>query len=257
MATPLKGRTILITRAEKSGTDLAEKLRALGAEVLSLPGIEVLPPHSWAPLDAAVAELGTFEWLVFTSQNAIEPFFERLVKHGPQSLALRALRIAAVGTGTARALQARGLHVHLVPAEHVAEALAEVLAPLAVGKRLLWPRAEHARDTLSARLVAAGALEVVAVPAYRSQTPRIDSAPVRAALAAGRVDAVTLGSAQTLKGVIELLGREGVAWLGRTRLICLGPIVESACRGAGLADVTVAKPHTVQGLVDATVQALR
>jgi uroporphyrinogen-III synthase len=257
VATPLKGRTILITRAEGSGNELGAKLRALGADVLSLPGIEVLPPRDWAPLDAAVAALASFDWLVFTSQNAIEPFFERLVKHGPQSLALRALRIAAVGTGTARALQARGLHVHIVPAEHVAEALAEALAPRVVGKRLLWPRAEHARDTLTARLVAAGAQEVVSAPAYRSQTPQVDAAPVRAALAAGQVDAVTLGSAQTLKGVLELLGREGVAWLGRTRLICLGPIVESACRGAGLADVTVAQPHTVQGLVDATVQALR
>jgi uroporphyrinogen-III synthase len=122
---------------------------------------------------------------------------------------------------------------------------------------LLWPRAEHARDTISERLLASGALEVVAAPAYRSQTPRVDAGPIRAALAAGRVDGVTLGSARTLHGVLELLGREGVAWLGRTRLICLGPIVESACRGAGLADVTVAKPHTIQGLVDATVEALR
>ena len=73
MATPLKGRTVLVTRAERSGDELAVKLRALGAEVLSLPGIEILPPRDWAPLDAAVTALSTFEWLVFTSQNAIEP----------------------------------------------------------------------------------------------------------------------------------------------------------------------------------------
>jgi uroporphyrinogen III methyltransferase/synthase len=224
---------------------------------MSLPGIEILPPQDWAPLDAAVAELRSFDWLIFTSQNAIDPFFERLVKQGPQTIALKGLRVAAVGTGTARALAARGLVVHVVPTQHVAEALADALAPSVSGKRLLWPRAEHARDTISERLLASGALEVVAAPAYRSQTPRVDAGPIRAALAAGRVDGVTLGSARTLHGVLELLGREGVAWLGRTRLICLGPIVESACRGAGLADVTVAKPHTIQGLVDATVEALR
>ncbi len=259
VAASLKGRTVLVTRGEKApgtGDELGDKLRALGAEVLSLPGIEILPPRDWAPLDEAVAALGTFDWLVFTSQNAIDPFFERLLKQGPQTIALRGLRLAAVGTGTARALAARGLDVHVVPAEHVAEALAEALAPAVAGKRVLWPRAEHARDTLTERLLAAGALAVVAAPAYRSQTPKVDAGPVRAALAAGRVDAVTVGSARTLHGVLELLGREGIAWLGRTRLICLGPIVESACRGAGLADVTVAKPHTLQGLVDATVQAL-
>ena len=257
MPTPLKGRTILITGAERSGTELGAKLRALGAQLLSLPGIEIVPPSSWAPLDEAVARLASFEWLVFTSQNAIEPFFDRLVKHGPQTIAMRGLRVAAVGSSTARTLTARGLDVHVVPAEHVAEALAGALAPHVVGKRVLWPRAEQARDVLSSRLLAAGALEVVAAPAYRSQTPQVDAAPVRAALEAGRVDATTLASARTLRGVLELLGREGVAWLGRTRLICLGPIVESACRSEGLLDVTVAKPHTIQGLVDATVLALR
>jgi uroporphyrinogen III methyltransferase/synthase len=256
----LKGRTILVTRAATApGTkdELGAKLRALGAEVLSLPGIEILPPSSWAPLDAAVARLGVFEWLVFTSQNAVEPFFQRLVKHGPQTIAMRGLRLAAVGTSTARALEARGLEVNVVPAEHVAEALAAALAPHVAGKRLLWPRGEQGRDVLTERLVAAGAEEVAVAPAYRTQTPKLDAGPVRAALAAGRVDAVTLGSARTLRGVLDLLGREGRDWLGRTHVICLGPIVEAACRAEGLTNLTVAKPHTIQGLVKATVRSLK
>jgi uroporphyrinogen III methyltransferase/synthase len=256
MPTPLKGRTILVTRAEKAGDELGAKLRALGAEILSLPGLEIVPPASWAALDAAVARLASFEWLVFTSRNAIEPFFDRLLKQGPKTIALRGLRVAAVGRGTAGALEARGLHVSVVPPEHVAEALGRALAPSVSGKRVLWPRAEQAPDRLTPLLVDAGALEVAAVAAYRSQTPKVDAAPVRAALTAGRVDAVTFGSAQTLRGVLQLLGRDGLGWLHRTRVICLGPVVASACREAGLDNVTVAKPHTLQGLVKATVRAL-
>lgn len=256
MARPLQGKRILVTRSVTQAGELAERLVALGAEVLSLPGLEILPPADFGPLDAAIRELATFHWLVVTSRNAVAPFLDRLLVHGLGIEGLRHLAVAAVGVRTGELLASRGLPPSVVPEHHVALALALALAGRVEGRKVLLPRAERASELLPERLRAAGAVVTVA-PVYRAEWPTtVDPGPVRAALAAGRLDAVTFGSARTVEGVLELLGDEARDLLGKTRIICLGPVTALACRAAGLLEPRIAEPSTIDGLIQAVVRSL-
>jgi uroporphyrinogen III methyltransferase / synthase len=258
-AQPLLGRRVLVTPSSggssSGGGDLVDRLVKLGAEVLILRARDLIPPESLAPLDAALDRLREFGWLVFTSQNAIEPFFARLAARGMGLPELRHLRLAAIGTSTAEGLRQRGRAPDLVPPRHVSESLAAALGPLAAGSRVLLPRAQVAREALPERLLAAGAVEVCAVAVYRAVPAASDSGPVRRALEEGKVDAVAFASAGTVRAVLDLLGAQGASWLARCKLVCIGPVTAAACSEAGLVSI-LSDPSTNEGLVAALVGAL-
>src|SRR5271156_4405861 len=173
---PLAHRRILITRTRQQASDLATRLEALGAEILLLPTIELAPPSSFAALDAALAALHSFDWLLFTSANAVHAFQDRGQQIPTQQdqaqaqLSPKPPRIAAIGPATAKAIESIGLPVDLIPATYVAESLLEALLPHARNRRFLLVRAEEARDLLPDALAAAGA-QVTIAPAYRNLTP--------------------------------------------------------------------------------------
>jgi uroporphyrinogen III methyltransferase/synthase len=251
----LAGRRILITRAEHQAKELAEAIEALGGQPLYLPGLAIEPPQSYAPLDEALSRLAQFDWLVFTSQNAVEAFAARR-----RGSALKA-RIAAVGPKTARALTNYGMTADLVAEAAVAESLADALAREVRGKRVLLPRAEDARELLPNELRRAGASEVCVVPAYRAvpaQSAAYES--VAASLTSGKIDAVTFASARTVGAVLsrlkEVLGERTVELLARCRIFSIGPWTTRACRAVGISLVTEANPHTLEGLVDAMVREI-
>jgi len=264
---PLLGRKVLVTQSspqsstENSGRnssapdELASRLVKLGAEVLTLKARDLVPPESFAPLDAALDRIGEFHWLVFTSQNAIDPFFARLAARGMGLPELRHLRLAAIGTQTAEALSRRGRAPDLVPSQHVAEALAAALAPEVVGAGILLPRALVAREVLPERLLAAGAREVCAVAVYQAVPATPDTEPVRRALAEGQLAAVTFASAGTVRAVLGLLGPGSAAWLARCKVVCIGPVTAAACTEAGISPI-LASRSTTEGLVAALVHAL-
>jgi uroporphyrinogen-III synthase len=164
---PLTKKRILITRTRHQASELAAQLEALGATTILIPTIEIAPPASFAALDAALTCLGTYDWLVFTSPNAVEAFHRRA-----QFLHLTQLakKIAVIGPATLRAANDVGLPVDLVPQQYIAESLADALIPGAPGKSFVLVRAAEARDTLPEALTAAGAAVTIA-EAYRNQLP--------------------------------------------------------------------------------------
>jgi len=252
----LEGRRILVTRPRRSagGADpLMDQLRALGAEVLWLPGLEIGPPDDWRPLDEALSRLDSFDWVVFTSRNGAEAFLDRIgqlgLRWGPRPKA------AAVGPKTAEALTGSGNRpVHVSP-EPVAVALASSLAADAPGRRFLWPRAQVAPDSLAAVLRAAGAAEVTSVPAYAARAAPVDAAPVREALLDKRVDAVVFTSARSIEAVLAALGAGASEWLSSIPRVCIGPVTGEACRALGLG-VPVVSEGPVEGIVQAIVRGL-
>ena len=148
MTAPLAGRRIVVTRAERQSGGLRERLERQGAEVLLLPTIQIVPPHSYAPLDAALRLPQQFHWLVVTSVNAVRVIGERLTALGLRVESLAQLRCAAVGPSTAEALRGLGLAVEVVPERYVGEALAAALANRVRGQRVLLVRAAVARDVV-------------------------------------------------------------------------------------------------------------
>jgi uroporphyrinogen III methyltransferase / synthase len=243
---PLLGLRVVVTRRREQAGPLAARLQALGAEVLALPAIVITPPADGGrALRAAVARVGDYDWVVCTSANAARSFCAVLGR----PVGLDDVRLAAIGPGTAEALAVHGLHVHLVAARSVAEALlAAFPPPSSRGRgRVLLPRAAVARDVLPEGLRARG-WQVDVVQAYRTTSAR----PPWDAIAAARgAHAITFTSASTVTNCVELLGREAIPPL----LVCIGPLTAEAARRHGLTVTAVAAVHTINGLIEALVTA--
>ncbi|HIY82490.1 uroporphyrinogen-III C-methyltransferase [Rubneribacter sp.] len=262
---PLAGTAVAVTRARTQVSGLAAQLRGLGASVLEVPAIDVVPPPSYEEADAAIARITGYRFAVFTSANGVEGFFARLGRAGLDARALACARIAAIGPATAAALAARGVRADFVPVEHRAEAVAECLveAGLASGDWVLIPRALEARDVLPAMLRARGARVSVA-PVYRTVPPALRSVEdALSRILAGEADVVTLTSSSTARNFVRLVrarlgcasDAEAVAALPAGLSFCsIGPITSDTARGLGLPVAAQADAYTAAGLVDALVR---
>lgn len=219
---------ILVTRAPHQASELADHLRALGADPILIPTIELAEPTSYAALDKTLAELATYDWLIFTSANAVATFATRLTGGVPPSL-----KVAAIGAATARALKSAGMPVALVPPQAVAESLTEALLPYAQrGVRFLLVRAEQARDHLPETLTATGA-EVVVAPAYRTVVPEGTAEALRKLFAENLPDAVTFTSSSSARNLLELLETSGVELPSGVMLASIGPITSATLAELG------------------------
>jgi len=246
---PLLGRRIVVTRAADAALELADRLERLGAEALVAPTIELREPQSTEAFDRALAAIGSFDWIVFTSAHGVEVFFARLAKRGGDVRDLWRAELAAIGPGTKAALVRRGLQVAVVPAEYRAEALAADLTPLVAGKKVLLPRAAGARDVLPKALASAGAT-VTDAPTYRASPVAGLPSRVQELLAADRIDALTFTSSSTVRHFHDLLAGRPI---GRAIVATIGPITADSARALGHRVDVVAREYTLDGLVASLV----
>ena len=254
---PLANKRILVTRTRHQASGLAAQLEALGATTILIPTIEIVPPASFAALDAALTCLRTpggksYDWLLFTSANAVEAFHRRA-----QLLHVTQLpkHIAVIGPATLSAANAIGLTVDLIPQQYIAESLAEALLPEAPGKSFLFVRAAEARDILPETLTAAGATVTIA-EAYRNQLPP-DSIPALQALfvsPATYPDAITFTSASTARNLCALLEAANLTLPPNITLASIGPITSQTLRDLGLEPTIEALTPTIESLVQSLVR---
>jgi uroporphyrinogen III methyltransferase/synthase len=242
---PLHGRVVVVTRARAQASGLARKLRRLGAEVVELPAIRIESRIEGEEARHAVAEIGAYSVVCLTSPNGVRLLFEALRKAGRDARTLAGATVAAIGPGTAGALEAHGIEADVVPERFVAEALLDALAGTEVeGRRVLLARAAEARDVLVEGLRERGA-EVEDVAFY--ETVREEPAPE--AIEAARVaDYITFTSSSTVRNLTEALGRD---FPDGARVISIGPVTSDAARKAGLTVDAEAERHDIEGLVEA------
>jgi uroporphyrinogen-III synthase/uroporphyrinogen III methyltransferase/synthase len=254
-ALPLAGRRVLVTRAAHQAGKLSEGLRALGAEAVEVPVLEMQPPTDPAPLDRALRSLDTYDWLILTSANTVRALQARSQALG-LSLALGAdLRAAAVGEATAAAARQAGLAVTLVPETYVAEALVESMADQVAGKKILLARAETARDVIPDALRAAGA-QVDVVGAYRNVMPSAAPELLRAALEKG-IDAATFTSSSSVTHLADAARAAGIEFpFADMRAISIGLITSQTLRELGWEPAAEATVSDIPGLIAAVVQSL-
>jgi len=245
---PLFGRTMLVTRPAHQADSMVDQLAELGANVLVQPAIEIGPPADWGPADTAIAELASFDWLVFSSANGVRFFLDRLGHHKLDLRALGRSRLAAIGPGTADALAVYRLRADVQPDEFRAESLAESLLPETAGKRVLLLRASRGREVLAETLSAAGAL-VQQVVVYESRDVIEVDPEIAAALAEGRVDWITVTSSAIACSLVHLFGEN----LRRAKLAAISPLTAGALADAGFPASAVASTYTVAGLIDAVL----
>jgi uroporphyrinogen III methyltransferase/synthase len=251
-AMPLFARRIVITRAAADAVDFAARIRALGGEAIEFPTIETAPPSSYEILDRSLAELGSFDWVIFTSANGVECFVDRLRTRACDIRDLGRAAIAAIGPATADRVRHHGLTVAAMPPEYRAEALLDAIGLARIaGARFLIPRAEVAREVLPAMLRHHGAREVVVAPAYRTVTPpAADVDPLRAMIAANAIDLVTFTSSSTVTNLAAMLG----ASVAGLKAAAIGPITAEAARANGFEVVVAPREYTVEALIAAIVE---
>jgi uroporphyrinogen III methyltransferase/synthase len=245
---PLFGKRIVVTRAKGQAGSLSARLTALGADAIELPTIQIGPALDYGPLDAAIADLASYDWLVFTSANGVRFFMDRLDRSASDLRALSA-RICAIGPATRAAVEALHLKVDLMGREYVAEGLIEAFAAYGLeGQRVLLPRAAVARDLVPEELRRRGAL-VDVVEAYRTIVPEGAAARAREVLGA-RPDCVTFTSSSTVQNFVAVAGADALAGIP---VVSIGPITTRTARGLGIEVTAEAKVFTVEGLVEAVL----
>ena len=249
---PLFGTRIVITRAADQAGDFSERLRALGADAVELPVISLVPPLDPAPLDGAVENLASYDWLIFTSVNGVRFFMERLDRSARDLRSLKA-RICAIGPATRRAVEALHLKVDVMPEEYVAEGLIRAFASENLaGKKILLPRAAVARDLIPSELAKLGA-QVDVVEAYRNVVPPHSAERSREIFgAAKKPDWIAFTSSSTVKNLLAAAGREALEGI---RIASIGPVTSSTLCGHGLQVDAEAKQFTIDGLIEAILTA--
>jgi uroporphyrinogen III methyltransferase/synthase len=227
---PLSGETILVTRSETQASEFSTLLKTMGARVIEMPTLEITPPSSWDPLDQAIAQLKSFDWILLTSANAVTFFFERLGYHHQDSRALHGIQIAVVGSKTATTLYQYGIRADLIPTEFVAEALLNHF-PDPKALRILFPRVESGgREALTQGLREGGAT-VVEVPAYESTCPKQMDPEILNLLEARQITTLTFASSKTVLHFSQLLKQSQFDFtqLQGVRIAAIGPKTAETC----------------------------
>ncbi len=252
---PLAGKRIVITRARAQAEQFARRVEDLGGEVVEFPTIEIRAPESFAEFDAALENIASYDWLIFTSVNSVEPFLTRLKEKGKTAAALHRLKVGAIGPETAKRLENAGIRTALVPDRYQAEGILDaVSAEKMRGKRVLIPRAAEAREILPETLRQRGATVDVII-AYRTALPVVDVRPLAELLAGRRVDAVTFTSSSTVRNFVRLFGGKSLAEIvNGSRIACIGPITAETVKDLGGRAEIVAREFTVSGMVRAMVE---
>jgi uroporphyrinogen III methyltransferase/synthase len=253
---PLLGKRIVVTRARQQASALVERLSNLGAACLQYPTIRIQPPASWAALDAAIDQLDQYQWLVFTSVNAVDAFFQRLFANGKDARALAHLRTAVIGPATAQRLRAHGLASDIVPASYRAESVVAAFeAHDLQGSRILLPRAKQARPILPKELTRMGA-QVEEIAAYETVMDTASTQGIRETLARGGIDLVTFTSSSTVENFHQMLPEgQQEALMAKVQTAAIGPITAETARRLGFKVDIEATTYTIDGLVDAILAA--
>ncbi len=251
---PLFGRRIVVTRARDQAAELSDRLRSLGADAVELPVIALESAVDTTPLDGAIERLSTFDWLIFTSVNGVRFFLDRLDASKQDLRSLKA-RICAIGPATRQAIEALHLKVDLMPEEYVAESLVKAFEGQSLsGKRILLPRAAVARDLIPDELARRGA-HVEVVEAYRNVIPEDAASRAGELFTAGKKpDWITFTSSSTVQNLLSIAGREA---LDGVRIASIGPVTSETARASGLTVHAEAKAFTLDGLVQAILEAER
>lgn len=247
---PLFGQAVLVTRSDQQASELAEPLQELGATVWEAPAIEIGEPEDWSSVDSLIESLASYDYLVFSSRNGVRYFLDRLLALEYDLRKLAPVKIAVVGKRTAEAVTQYHLHADVAPSDYSAASLAELLLPIAGGKRFALLRASRGPDTLAEALHHAGALvEQIVTYSHRDVTQA--NAEITEKMNRGEINWVTVTSNAIAGALISLYGQA----LHQTRLASLSPGITKTLKDAGFATSAEACEATMASLIDAIHQA--
>ena len=247
---PLFGRRIVVTRARAQASELSDHLTQLGAEVLEFPTIRIEPPASPEPLRQAIRQLSQYDWIIFTSVNSVESFFEHLYAAGRDGRHFSSANVCAIGPATAQRLRAFGIIADLVPEEYVAGSIIDSLSSSGEvsGRRILLPRADIARPDLPTALKKLGAT-VDEITAYRTVPENAPKDDIIDALEQDSIDWITFTSSSTVRNFFDQIDAKLLTGK-KLRLASIGPITSATIKENNLTVDTEAEEYTIGGLIE-------
>ena len=249
------GLKILITRAMEGSSRLAQMIRELGGEPVVFPTIQITGPDRPQLLERAVVSLDQYDWLILTSANGVDRFFQAMTRQGLDSRALGRIKVCAIGPATAKELGRYNIVPDRVPEEYKAEAVVELLADQArEGRSFLLARAQEAREVLPDGLRDLGG-RVTVVPAYRTVTPEPDQAKdIEQMLDQGELDLVVFSASSTVNNLARMFPEKPLPrLLGRAKVAVIGPITAATAESHGLEVAVQAREYTLEGLMTEVV----
>jgi uroporphyrinogen III methyltransferase/synthase len=256
---PLFGKRILVTRPREQAAEFVDRLEALGAQAIEAPLVRILPPLDFGPLDEACAHVDRFNWIVFTSGNAVDAFMDRLLRSTRDLRALGGVKLCAIGPATADHLARHGLKVDFIPPEYRAETLARAFSDSGkvAGMNIFLPHADIGREVLVEELRKLGAdvTEAIAYRTVSTEGEREGEPDIYRMLLERRIDVVTFTSASAVRSFVKLLGAEPAAdLLGQTVVASIGPVTAEAATQYNITTTIMPAQFTIPALVDAIVE---
>ena len=249
---PLFGKGVVITRPERQADDLARLLEKEGAQVISFPAIKIISPRDWSSLDAALYKLESYNWIIFTSANGVQYFFERLLELNKDIRELKGIKICCIGPATAAQIIKKGIKVDLVPEEYISEGILQSFEGQDLqGQKILIPRAAQARDVLPEGLRKMGAVVDVAAT-YETVNSGRKKEEVLELLNENRIDIITFTSSSTVTNFLKIMGKD-FTLPSRVQVACIGPVTEATARKAGLSVDIRQEKYTMDELVQSLV----
>ena len=247
----LTGKTIVTTRGANQSSELRAGLESLGARVIECPMIEIVPLSDWAEVDRAISQLHTYHWILFTSANAVDQFMKRVETAGRNC----ETTVAAIGSATEARLKDWNIVARIVPKDFRAEGLLDAFPSDLTGVRILFPRAETARELLPTELRRRGA-HVDVTTVYRTVKSRATAAGVRSIFASEKVDCIVFTSSSTVRHLAEAVSPDLPGVLGMTAVAVIGPVTRETAKGAGLLPTIEPVHSTIADLIEAINERL-
>jgi len=256
---PLFGKRVLVTRPRGQAAEFVDQLEAMGAEVVEAAMLRIDPPDDYGPLDDACANAGAFNWIIFSSTNAVDAFMGRLLRGATDVRVLGGVKLCCVGPATSERLADYRLNADVVPGEYRAEALVHALSAAGqiAGMRILLPHADIGREVIADELRKQGATvtEVVAYRTVDTDNEREGDPDIYRMLLERKLDVVTFTSPSAVRNLVRVLGAEPAADLLRTTIVAsIGPVTAEAASQSGIATHVMPEKYTVTALVTAIVR---
>ncbi|MGI0481333.1 uroporphyrinogen-III synthase [Geminocystis sp. CENA526] len=258
---PLAGETILVTRAVSANSEFRQMLEAKGATVLEFPALEIKPPSTWQPLDSSIEHLSTYNWLILTSANGVEYFFQRLHHLGKNKNDLQHLKIAVVGKKTEQYLQQYQVSADFIPPDFIADSLVQNFPESLQGQKILFPRVESGgREILVQELTKQSAI-VTEIPAYQSGCPDIIDDMAWDAIVNEVISMITFASSKTVQNFYTLITQALTDYpdltihslLKEVSIVSIGPQTSLTCQQLLNRVDIEAKEYTLEGLTEAII----
>ena len=249
---PLFGRKILVTRATEQASEFASLLTLQGAEVISFPSIQIVPPPSFNDLDTAIHNIEQYDTIIFTSVNGVKSFRNRLYELGDDLRVLKGISLCAIGPRTREEILRLGIHCDFIPTEFKAEGILEALEKRGIAKkRFLIPRALEAREVLPAEIRNQGGV-VDVVAAYQAIASQ--EKEIQGVLHKEPIDMITFGSASTVRNFVTGVTPKGMDFFKESAIACIGPITAQAAQKYNMNVSVMPSEYTFPALTEAIVK---